>query len=147
VTDRLRLLIATLLVAALAAGFWYSTSAVSADDETVGWGEIEAATAAVEAWGSFAATGDIGLVDGWFAVDGPQYAQLLSEADSIVPGGVYDFALKDEVIVERGLVRGTVTITGGNRESQTYQWDIELIDQGTHWEVWTVRTTPEEPRT
>jgi hypothetical protein len=147
VTDRLRLSIATLLVAALAAGFWYSTAAVSADHATVGWGEIEAATAAVEAWGCFAATGDIGLVDRWFAVDGPQYAQLQSEADSILPGGTYDFALENGVVVERGLVRGTVTITGENRESQTYQWDIELIQQGTHWKVWTVRTTAEEPRT
>jgi hypothetical protein len=147
VTERLRLLIATLLVAALAAGFWYSTSAMSGDDATVGWGEIEAATAAVEAWGSFAATGDIGLVESWFAVDGPQYAQLQSEADSILPGGVYDFALADGVVIGPGLVRGTVTITGRNGESQTYLWDIELIQQHNHWKVWTVRTTPEEPET
>ena len=146
-TERLRLLIATLLVAALAAGFWYSTSTVSADDATVDGGEIDAATAAVEAWGSFAATGDIGLVDGWFAVDGPQYAQLQSEADSILPGGDYDFALVDGVVVGPGLVRGTVTITRGNGESQTYLWDIELIHQHNHWKVWTVRTAPNEPET
>jgi hypothetical protein len=138
---------ATLLVAALATGFWYSTSVTSADDSTVGSGEIEAATAAVEAWGSFAATGDIGLVDEWFAVDGPQYAQLRSEADSILPGGVYDFALAEGVVVMPGLVRGTVTITGGDGESQTYLWDFELIHQDNHWKVWTVRTTPEEPET
>lgn len=146
-TERLRLLIAALLVAALAAGFWYSTSAASADNATVAWGEIEAATAAVEAWGSFAATGDIGLVDGWFAVDGPQYARLQSEADSILPGGVYAFALAEGVVVEPGLVRGTVTVTGGDGESQTYLWDIELVHQDNHWQVWTVRTTPEEPET
>ena len=145
-TDRLRLLSATLLVAALATWSWYSTSAVN-HDANVGWGEIEAATAAVEAWGSFAATGDIGLVDGWFAVDGPQYAQLQSEVGSILPGGVYDFALEDGVVVERGLVRVTVTITGRNQVPQIYQWDIELIHQGTHWKVWTVRTSPEEPET
>lgn len=143
-TDRLRLLIATLLVAVLAAGFWYSSSAIG--DGRVG-GEIEAATAAVEAWGSFAATGDIGFVDEWFAIDGPQYAQLQMEVESIIPGGVYDFALEDAVVVERGLVRGTVAITDGNLEPRTYQWDIELVHQGTHWKVWTVRTTPEEPRT
>jgi hypothetical protein len=71
VTDRLRLLIATVMVAVLATGFWYSISAVSVDDATVVWSEIDAATAAVEAWGSFAATGDIGLVEGWFSVDAP----------------------------------------------------------------------------
>lgn len=145
-TDRLRLLIASLLVAALAAGYWYSASAVGPENDTVDGGELDAATAAVEAWGSFAATGDIGLVDLWFSVDGPQYDQLLSEAGSIVPGGFYTFALEDAVVVERGLVRGTVTITGENREPQTYHWDIELIHQGT-WKVWTVRTTTEEPET
>ena len=94
-----------------------------------------------------AATGDIGLVDGWFAVDGPQYAQLRSEADSILPGGVYDFALAEGVVVVPGLVRGTVTITGGNGATQTYLWDFELIHQDNRWRVWTVRTTPEEPET
>ena len=138
---------ATFLVAALAAGFWFSTSVVSADDSTFGSGEIEAATAAVEAWGSFAATGDIRLVDRWFALDGPQYAQLRSEADSILPGGVYDFALAEGVVVMPGLVRGTVTITGGNGATQTYLWDFELIHQDNHWRVWTVRTTPGEPET
>ena len=145
-TERLRLLIATFLVAALAAGFWYSTSAASTDESAVDLGEIEAATAAVEAWGSFAATGDIGLVDGWFAIDGPQYEQLQSEADSILPG-VYDFVLADGVVVGPGLVRATVTITGGNGETQTYLWDIELVHEHNHWKVWTVRTTPEEPET
>lgn len=145
-TDRLRLLIATLLVGTLAAGLWYAGSASGAKKGEVG-GEIEAATAAVEAWGSFAATGDIGMVDGWFAVDGPQYAQLQREAESILPGGIYDFALRDGVVVEPGLVRGTVTITGGNQAPRTYQWDIELVHQGTHWKVWTVRTTSEEPGT
>ncbi|HKY47637.1 MAG TPA: hypothetical protein VJQ79_06595 [Acidimicrobiia bacterium] len=145
-TDRLRLLIATLLVAMLGAGLWYSSSAIGANEVEVG-GEIEAATAAVEAWGSFAATGDIGLVDRWFAIDGPQYAQLQKEEESITPGGTYDFALRHGVVVEPGLVRGTVTITGGNQEPRTYQWDIELVHHGTHWKVWTVRTSPEEPRT
>jgi len=88
VTERLRLLTATLLVALLAAGFWYSTSWVRGDHRKAGGGEIEAATAAVAAWGSFAATGDIGVVSAWFAVDGPQYAQLQSEVGSILPGGV-----------------------------------------------------------
>jgi hypothetical protein len=147
VTDRLRLLIATVMVAVLATGFWYSISAVSVDDATVVWSEIDAATAAVEAWGSFAATGDIGLVEGWFSVDGPQYAQLLSEAESIIPGGVYAFALAEAVVVEPGLVRGIVTVTGERRESRTYEWDIELIHQDAHWKVWTVRTTAKEPET
>ena len=81
------------------------------------------------------------------SLDGPQYAQLRSEADSILPGGVYDFALAEGVVVMPGLVRGTVTITGGNGATQTYLWDFELIHQDNRWRVWTVRTTPEGPET
>ena len=143
----MRLLTAALLVAALAAGFWYSTSAVRAEGDIVRAGEIEAATAAVDAWGSFAATGDIRLVEDWFAVDGPQYAQLQSEADSILAGGVYEFALTDALLVEAGLVRGTVTVTSGDGGVQVFRWDIELIQEAKQWKVWTVRTSPEEPRT
>lgn len=141
-TERLRLLTATLLVAVLGAGFWYSTAAAGADGANAAGGEIEAAMAAVDAWESFATTGDIGLVAGWFAVDGPQYAQLQSEVGSILPSGAYDFVLSDAVVVGPGLVRGTVTVTGGDGDSQTYLWDVELIDQDNRWKVWTVRTSP-----
>ena len=141
-TERLRLFIATSMVVMLAVGLWYAISATRADPGDHTASEIESTIAAVDAWGSFAATGDIRLVSEWFAVDGPQYAQLVSEVDSILPGGVYDFALVDAVVVEPGLVRGFVTVTGETGEPQTYHWDIELVEQDNRWKVWTVRTSP-----
>lgn len=141
-TERLRLLTATLLVGALGAGFWYATSTSRAlDGETAG-GEIEAAAQAVRAWGAFAATGDIGVISGWFAEGGPQYSQLQAEVASIVPRGIYDFALSEAEVVGPGLVRGSVTVTDGNGEPQTYLWDIELVLQDGRWKVWIVRTSP-----
>lgn len=136
-TERLRLLTAALLVVLLAAGFWYATTTARADG-----GEIEAAAEAVRAWGSFAATGDIRSLAGWFAADGPQFSQLLAEVDSIIPGGVYDFALSEAELVRPGLVRGSVTVTGGGGEPQRYHWDIELVQKEGHWRIWTVRTSP-----
>ncbi len=141
-TESLRRLTATLLVAVLAAGFWYATSAVHIDDGDVGGAEIEAAAQAVRAWGDFAATGDIGVISEWFAGDGPQYSQLQAEVASIVSGGVYDFALSDAELVGPGLVRGSMTVTGESGEPQTYLWDIELVLQDGRWKVWTVRTSP-----
>jgi hypothetical protein len=135
-------LTATLLVGALGAGFWFANSTTRADDGDAGAGEIEAAMAAVEAWGTFAATGDIESVSAWFADDGPQFLQLQSEVGSIVPGGVYDFALTEAEVVEPGLVRGSVSVTIASGHTQTYRWDIELIQQHDRWKVWTVRTSP-----
>ena len=140
-TERLRLVTATLLVGALGAGLWFAASTTRADDGDSGGGEIEAATAAIDAWGSFVATGDIESLTGWFADDGPQFSQLQSEVGSIVPSEDYDFALTEAEVVEPGLVRGLVTVTGAGGPTQTYRWDIELIRKHGRWKVWTVRTS------
>ena len=140
-TERLRLLTATLLVGVLGAGLWFAASTTRADDADASGGEIEAATAAIDAWGSFATSGDIESLSSWFADDGPQFSQLQSEVGSIVPGGDYDFALTEAEVVEPGLVRGSVTVTGASGPTQTYRWDIELIRQNNRWKVWTVRTS------
>jgi len=142
VTERLRLLTASLLVGLLGVGFWYASTATHPSDEENGGGEIEAAAEAVRAWGSFAASGDVRPLAGWFAVDGPQLSQLLSEVESIVPGGTYDFSLSEAELVGPGLVRGSVIVTAGDEQKQKYLWDIELVQEDGHWKVWTVRTSP-----
>ncbi len=139
--ERTRLATATLLVVGLALGFWHATSTPQVDEEVDG-GEIEAAKGAVRAWGSFAATGDLGMVSPWFATTGPQYSQLQVEVPTIVPGGFYDFALSNAHLVGPGVVRGSVTVTGESGEARTFRWDIELVQQDGGWKVWTVRTSP-----
>ena len=145
-TERMRLATATLLVVGLGVGFWNVTSMPEARGK-IGEGEIETAQAAVNAWASFASTGDIEFVSPWFAADGPQYAQLQVEVAKIVPGGVYHFALSGARVVGPGLVRGSVTVTSESGETQRYRWDIELVQQGRTWKVWTVRTSPDQPET
>ena len=140
-TERVRLMLATVLVGTLAAGFWYATSTTPASSEGANAGQIEAAAGAVRAWAAFATTRDIGRLSGWFATDGPQYSQLETEVADIGPGGSYEFSLSDAEVVEPGLVRGSVTVIGGGGSNQTYRWDIELIKEQGRWLVWTVRTS------
>jgi hypothetical protein len=144
VTERARLGAATLLVAALAASFWSALYTVRVD-HVDGDGEIEAAEAAVRAWGSFAGTGDIDSISEWFAAEGPQYMQLETEVAAIVPSAGYNFDLRHARLIEPGLVRGSVLVTTPNDKPQEYQWDIELVREAGRWKVWTVRTSPAEP--
>src|SRR5687767_10584202 len=89
----MRLIMAAVLVGMLGAGFWQASATAPASPETANTGEIEAAAGAVQAWASFATTGNIGRLSGWFATDGPQYSQLKTEAADLVPGGRYEFSL------------------------------------------------------
>jgi hypothetical protein len=132
---------ATVLVGILGAGFWYASATTPASSEPANAGEIKAADGAVRAWASFATTGDIGTLSGWFATDGPQYSQLEEEVADLVPGGRYEFSLSEAKVVEPGLVRGSVTVTH-EAGSKTYRWDFELIKEDGRWRVWTVRTSP-----
>jgi hypothetical protein len=142
VTERMRLMTATVVVGILGAGFWYASATAPASIEAANAGEIEAAAGAVRAWGSFATTGDITRLSGWFATEGPQYSQLQKEFADLVPGGRYEFSLSEAEVVKPGLVRGSVTVTDEGGSHETYRWDIELIKEGGRWRVWTVRTSP-----
>ena len=138
-TERVRLGAATLLVAALAVSLWSAIYSVPIDDE------IDAAAAAVQAWGSFAGTGDIDPISEWFAVQGPQYMQLKTEVAAIVPRAGYNFDLRSARLIGPGLVRGSVLVTTPGDEPREYLWDIELVREAGRWKVWTVRTSPAEP--
>ena len=138
-TERMRFTTAALLVGAMAAGLWYAVD--SAGRSNRGREEVEASTRALRAWASFAGTGLLDEVSVWFAVDGPQYAQLQAEAPTIVPGQNYYFDLAEARLIAPGVVRGSVTI-GGDGTEENYLWDIELVRRDGGWKVWTVRTEP-----
>jgi hypothetical protein len=133
---------ATLLVGLLGAGLWYAATLSPASFQAADSGEIAAAAGAVRAWALFAETADISKLSGWFATDGPQYSQMESEVMFLVPGGNYEFSLADARVVGPGLVRGSMTITTGSGDDETYDWDIQLIKEDGRWLVWTVRTSP-----
>lgn len=110
---------------------------------------VEAARAALAAWGDFAVSGDLTRVRLVFSPDGPQLTQLEEEAtritppaDSSVPG--YLVTLTDpraEVASDTVTVTGTVVWSRAAEADQTYRWAIELhqIADGT-WRLFTVRT-------
>ena len=104
--------------------------------------------AALAAWGLFAATGEIDAVDGRFAPDGPQYAQLLREVDDRVanaPGlPAFEFSMPDPVVLSSDpnavVLTGEVIVTRPGIAPESYRWDIELRrdeEQG-RWVLWTV---------
>ncbi|CAN5319846.1 hypothetical protein BH18ACT5_BH18ACT5_19800 [soil metagenome] len=139
-SERVRLMIALALVALLAGG-WYWLQ--SADEPAVAtFGELGAAKAALEAWGSWASDGDLAHLESTFA-DGPQLAQIRKEDASIVPGEAYEFFLVDGEVIEPGVVRGMVVLNRPGEAEQRFRWDLELVQVDGEWRLWTVRTSPQ----
>jgi hypothetical protein len=134
-TERIRLVLASLLVAALGLATWTVWSKTSARG-----GEIEAATAALTAWGAFAGSGDLEALTATFARVGPQYARFLDEAPTIEVGQPYSFTIGSAQVISPGLVRAAVTVTRPGEPIQRFVWDIELVAESGRWKVWTVRT-------
>lgn len=110
---------------------------------------VDAARAALAAWGEFAVTGDLTRVRLVFSADGPQLTQLEGEAGRIsppagtsVPG--YLVTLTDprsEVASDTATITGSVVWSHPAEPDQTYRWAIEMhaADDGT-WRLFTVRT-------
>jgi len=98
-------------------------------------GDVLAHTqAALTAWGVFAATYDLSVIDGTFVLDGPQYGQLAGEAE-IQTGGTddppFEFLLAFPQVVntegnENATVRATVVIARNGEVAQEVEWDIEM---------------------
>lgn len=106
---------------------------------------VEAARAALAAWGDFAGSGDLSQVRTTFAAEGPQLLQLEQEAARIerTLGGGYRVLLADAT-EEAGdgvtTVTGTVTWSRTGEPAQVYRWAVELhLVDGT-WRLFTVRT-------
>ncbi|MGQ0849514.1 MAG: hypothetical protein ACT4OP_10410 [Actinomycetota bacterium] len=134
-TDRVRVALAGLLVAALGVGWWLVSRPPSAE------GLVADVESALTAWAEYAGSGDITPLPAFFA-DGPQLAQLRSESAGIIPGPPYRFELTNQEIVAPGIVRGVVTVSRPGEPDQSYRWDIEAIEEDGAWKVWTVRTSP-----
>lgn len=106
---------------------------------------IEAARAALAAWGDFAGSGDLSRVRTTFAADGPQLRQLEQEAARMegTAGDGYRVSLADataEASDEVVIVAGTVTWSRADEPDQVYRWAIELRSVDSAWQLFTVRT-------
>jgi hypothetical protein len=102
---------------------------------------------AFAAWGEFAVTGDIELVESTFDVSGPQYAQLREEAPTLEADPLgpppYDFTLTEPSLrrpdPERAVVIADVTLERPGEPAQTFRWRIVMRWARGEWLLWTVR--------
>lgn len=106
-------------------------------------GPIEGAQAALDAWGRFAGSGDLGELRSHFAPDGEQLAQLRLQAGAVAVGEPYRVRLENPSAHDDGdgmTVIGDVVWTRAGEPEQRYRWAIELQRAPVGWLLTTVRT-------
>jgi hypothetical protein len=106
---------------------------------------------ALDAWGEFAATGDVDAVREMFLA-GPQLDQLQTEAGdagATWPGlPAFQFALTDTTISrmteDAAVVRASIAMSRPGTTTTAFRWDIEMRwdDTSERWRLYTV-STPE----
>lgn len=106
---------------------------------------VEAARAALAAWGYFAGSGDLSQVRTTFSAEGPQLRQLEQEAARMerAAGVYYRVSLTDatlEASDDAATVTGTVTWSLAGEADRVYRWAIELRSVDGTWQLFTVRT-------
>lgn len=106
---------------------------------------------ALQAWGRFAGNGRLQELRGWFAQHGPQYEQLMGEAERArenKTGLPYSFDLRRAKLQRRSPNRSVVDIhvnvTRPPERLRPYMWQVEMAwsDQLRRWLLWTVRNQP-----
>jgi Calcineurin-like phosphoesterase len=114
---------------------------------------LEAGRRALEAWGRFAVTNNLGTLRGWFWTNGPQYRTLAREArlrrgtKALGPPD-YRFALTPVRVLAPSprdrVLRGRVRVTRPGERRQSYGWDVRMRRGGAssdRWRLWSVNAT------
>ncbi len=144
------------LVAAIALGVlvWFlffrpaNQSGTAAEDPAV-----TGARQALQAWGTFAVTGDLSKLDAAFSKEGPQYRQLQNEVARLrtqhAAPPPYQFKLTNQSVLQapQGMrvVRGVVTLSHPGERARSFRWDIYMRQEpspGGRWRLWTVTNSP-----
>jgi hypothetical protein len=114
---------------------------------------LEAGRGALEAWGRFAVTNQLGTLHGWFWTNGPQYRQLAREArlrrgTKALGPPAYRFTLTRVRVLapspRHRILRGRVRVTRPGERGQSYGWDVWMRRGGApgdRWRLWTVKPT------
>jgi hypothetical protein len=114
---------------------------------------LEAGRRALEAWGRFAVTNQLGILRGWFWTNGPQYRQLAREAKlrrgtKALGPPAYRFTLTRVRVLapspRHRILRGRVRVTRPGERGQSYGWDVWMRRGGAlgdRWRLWTVTLT------
>jgi hypothetical protein len=110
---------------------------------------FEAGRRALEAWGRFAVTNQLGTLRGWFWTNGPQYQKLAGEAKlrrgtKALGPPAYRFTLTRVRVLAPSpryrILRGRVRVTRPGERGQSYGWDVWMRRgaSGDRWRLWTV---------
>ncbi|MEW6474316.1 MAG: hypothetical protein AB1679_18850 [Actinomycetota bacterium] len=110
---------------------------------------VVAAREALAAWGRFATTGDLSVVDGWVAPDGPQYRKFTEEARAGAAGDqtTHVVTVSDATVLSDDGHEAVVALmahwTQASQSADDFTWDVVLrFDITGRWIVWTVRDRP-----
>lgn len=98
------------------------------------------------AWGRFAVTGDLSVLEPWFDIDGPQYRQLAAEAEELAAVALgpppYSVVMFDAVVVEETAdevrLRGRVVFVRTGEASQSFDWEVVLRGGAGQRRIWTI---------
>ena len=117
-----------------------TVAATTPSAEDVADGVRSAVAAALEAWGTFAGSGDLNDIDPFFDHAGPQWVVLEREAGTV--GVPFEASLVErslELSERTAVITGTVTFVAGD-ETRLADWQIELrSDAQGRWLIWSVR--------
>ncbi|HSH60060.1 MAG TPA: hypothetical protein VK988_10545 [Acidimicrobiales bacterium] len=111
---------------------------------------IDSAAKALAAWGQFAVTGDLAVLEGHFDKEGPQYRALKDEAERLVgasPGDrPYRVTLSNAAVTaadsRQATVTGTVAWSRQAEIDQAFDWELVLHpSRDGRWALWTVHDT------
>jgi hypothetical protein len=103
-------------------------------------------------WGRFAVTNDLRAVKDSFWDNGPQYKQLVKEAQARQGKALgpppYQMTMSGVQVLkpreDQRVLRGRVQMTRPGEKPQSFDWDIWLQadpEMGGRWRLWTVRPT------
>lgn len=120
-----------------------STTSASTDPVLHALAVVEGGLAA---WGRFAVTGDLSVLEPWFDLDGPQYRQLAAEAEELAAVALgpppYSVVMSDAVVVEEAAdevrVRGRVVFARTGEASQSFDWEVVVRSTDGRFRIWTV---------
>ena len=98
---------------------------------------LNAAQASLDAWGVFAASGDLSVLETTFDKEGPQYQQLMREAGAIDPfDGTYIVTLVDSTVALSGdsaTVSGRVGFGLNEPATEMFFWNIFMVKEDGRW--------------
>lgn len=108
---------------------------------------LAAADAALAAWGRFAISGDLTLLEPFFDPSGPQYRRLVSESEALQSDPLgeppYTVVLGPAQITAdddgRPAIEGPVTFLRAGEVSQTFLWRMVFTQVGEGWALWSVQ--------